>query len=398
MAHAPILPPNATPWERLHHEVNDQLAGLTPAYDQIEFLRESPPPQIMPFLIWQLGLGELTPYLPQLYTLVSEGVRWQRVRGTPAALRRGLSWIEHDFLTLEEEIARICHCSGMARSRLRWSRVQIELDRVRDADRPDLERIAGIGQLSLPARSYFSRVYRGYDIRAGETGYQKTGACLTSDHSGVFIDDIPTQWSFGRTHLMTAELFYENLSDIDVWLDQISFDPGQPWSVINELWATQSFAWSVGGEVERTALMLKGAAALASHICLLDEADNPIGYVRALADTVSQSSSGEFQINGARYTANSDAPTALYVRARTQFGDGAGAQVARACIAFGLETAPDVPPGRLWLEPAEVMSCNHMIDMPINVTLAETVRDHVQFLLTINEDDIGPITYGHLLQ
>ena len=85
--HAPILPPNATPWECLHHEVNDQLTSLTPAYDQVEFLRENPPPQIMPFLIWQLGLGELTPYLPQLYTLVDEGVRGRACAGPPAALR-----------------------------------------------------------------------------------------------------------------------------------------------------------------------------------------------------------------------------------------------------------------------------------------------------------------------
>ena len=57
--------------------------------------------------------------------------------------------------------------------------------------------------LPCPTGAPISRVYSGYDIRAGETGYQQTGACLTSDQQPGVIHrrHSDAQWSFGRERI-----------------------------------------------------------------------------------------------------------------------------------------------------------------------------------------------------
>lgn len=388
--HVPILPPNATPWERLHHEVNDHLTRTSPSYDQVEFLRESPPPQIMPFLIWELGLGELTPYLPQLYALVDEGVRWQRIRGTPGAIRKGLGWIGYDFLALEEEVDRLLVGIPSDQVRLRWSRIQIELDRIRDADRPDLERIAGIGQLSLPQRSYFSRAFHGYDIRAGETGFQKTGACLTSDHSGVFIDEIPTQWSFGRGHAGAHAMTYAELDALDAWVVYPAEGSDAPWASMDILWATADTPWSLAGMTERRGIIFGTLSALPVHIALLDASDQVIGYARALLRRVSQSATGPYTIGATTYAIDSETPGAALVQCRTKFGVEEGQTATAMAIVFNGQRATGVPPGRLWLEPGDLSGGTMTAAVPVTIPLGATIREHCQIIVTLDEADPGP--------
>ena len=171
VAHVDLLPGNAPPWARLFGETIDPRRSLGTGYENVYFAGEVVPPQFVPWLIWQLGLAELTPYVPSIGQLISEGVAWQRVRGTPSAIGLSLSWLGYSA-TLHEAASR----------RKKWHRFQIELDRVRDADLPDLVRIYGVVSLSPPARSRFTRGFKGYDIRAAETSYQRTSGSLTSDH------------------------------------------------------------------------------------------------------------------------------------------------------------------------------------------------------------------------
>ncbi|MEZ5878978.1 MAG: hypothetical protein R3D43_15185 [Tepidamorphaceae bacterium] len=72
--HLNILPPNATAFERLFSEVVDPLLVLAEPYDAIRLTapHRAPPPALLPFLIWQYGLGELTPYVPSLYQLIDK--------------------------------------------------------------------------------------------------------------------------------------------------------------------------------------------------------------------------------------------------------------------------------------------------------------------------------------
>ena len=72
---------------------------------------------VIPWLILEYGLGELLPYIPDQREAVREGVKWQRVRGTPAAVRTALGWIGFDALIEESDAGSF-----------RWAEFQLCLD------------------------------------------------------------------------------------------------------------------------------------------------------------------------------------------------------------------------------------------------------------------------------
>ncbi len=171
-----LLPQNATLWERSVSAAIDPLNKLVPAYEAVRYGDVVMPPQFLPFRIWELGLGELSPYVPGLYQLIEQGVRWQRIRGTPASVAMGLNWIGYAG-TLEYA----------PHWRNHWNQTQIHLARIRDADIPDLKRISGIINLSLPFRSDFHRGFRDYDVRAVESDGSRLDGTMLDDHSGVRV-------------------------------------------------------------------------------------------------------------------------------------------------------------------------------------------------------------------
>jgi len=94
-----LLPGNATDWERALAEALDTNQSVSPAIIAIRGTKLlAPPPSFLPGLIYEYGLGELTPYVPNLYELIAEGIDWQRVRGTPMAI--DLSLAQHTGLAV----------------------------------------------------------------------------------------------------------------------------------------------------------------------------------------------------------------------------------------------------------------------------------------------------------
>jgi len=140
---------------------------------------------LLPWLIWEYGLGELLPYLPEPRRAIAEGIRWQRLRGTPAALTTALSWIGATA-TVEQETPGI-----------HFAEFQFDPGLVLDSDTAIANLIA-IARLSAPARSRLSRIYHGYDLRRLVLDDSRLGEALLSDHSGVFWTDGQTKLSFGR--------------------------------------------------------------------------------------------------------------------------------------------------------------------------------------------------------
>jgi P2-related tail formation protein len=88
-----LLPPNATPLERSLSVSTDLLTRLACDTEKLAGFKSDPADSLLPWLIWEYGLGELLPYLPEPRQAIAEGIRWQRLRGTPAALTTALSWI-----------------------------------------------------------------------------------------------------------------------------------------------------------------------------------------------------------------------------------------------------------------------------------------------------------------
>ncbi|WP_109095313.1 phage tail protein [Azospirillum sp. TSH64] len=187
-----LLPPNATDLERDASSAIDYLARFGASVPAIRTAKRIDiPDSFVPWLIYEYGLGELLPFLTDPRRALAEGVLWQRVRGTPAALRTALGWI--DFVaTVEEEGA------GEGAGTLRWSEFQLGLDRA-PADLAFVERVVEIARLSAPIRSRLSRVYGGLDlrrVRLDHTGL--SDGSLLSDYSGVRLRDDWPVLSFGR--------------------------------------------------------------------------------------------------------------------------------------------------------------------------------------------------------
>ncbi len=90
-----LLPSHATEFEKrladacnFHQDVDGAVLGISRA----KLITR--PPRFLPWLIEEYGLGELTPYVPNLYDLIDQGLAWQRLRGSVMAIEMGLQWLE----------------------------------------------------------------------------------------------------------------------------------------------------------------------------------------------------------------------------------------------------------------------------------------------------------------
>lgn len=180
-----LLPPNATVLERSLSLSTDLLTRLGGETESLKGFKTDPSDSLLPWLIWEYGLGELLPYLPDPRRAIAEGIRWQRLRGTPAALTTALSWIGATA-TVEQETPGI-----------HFAEFQFDPGRVLDSDTAIANLIA-IARLSAPARSRLPRIYHGWDLRRLVLDESRLGEALLSDHSGVFWRDGQTKLSFGR--------------------------------------------------------------------------------------------------------------------------------------------------------------------------------------------------------
>ena len=180
-----LLPVNATPLEQALSLTTDSLARLALPADAIRQFKVAPTDPLLPWLIWEYGLGELLPYLPEPRRAIAEGILWQRLRGTPAALTTALAWIGASA-TIEQEPPGV-----------HFAEFQLDPGQVLDSDTAIAHLIA-IARLSAPARSRLSRLYHGWDLRRFVLDDSGLGEALLSDHSGVFWSDGLTKLSFGR--------------------------------------------------------------------------------------------------------------------------------------------------------------------------------------------------------
>lgn len=182
-----LLPANATALEQSLSLASDPAARLGSSADAIRSFKTDPADSLLPWLVWEYGLGELLPYLPEPRQAIVDGVRWQRIRGTPAALTTALSWIGLDA-HIEQEIPGV-----------HFAEFQIDPGKVLDSDET-IANLVAIARLSAPARSRLARIYHGYDLRRFVLNDSPLGEALLSDYSGVFWRDGVTKLSFGRRH------------------------------------------------------------------------------------------------------------------------------------------------------------------------------------------------------
>ena len=189
MSDALLLPSSSTGLERDLSASMDALPRLGAAAELIrDAKRENIPDSVVPFLLYEYGLGELLPYLSDPRTAISTGVLWQRLRGTPKSFSIALGWIGNDG-TIEESEGNT----------INWSQFQLGLDSA-PVDLSQTDSVVEIGRLSSPVRSSLFRIYGGwYDGRRFQLDDHKLSSLDTlCDHTGVYLKSEWPQLSFGR--------------------------------------------------------------------------------------------------------------------------------------------------------------------------------------------------------
>lgn len=188
-----ILPNSSTTLERNLERTVD----LGKFHDPLEELRRAKldaRDDYVPFLIWEYGLGELLPYLKDPKRAISEGILWQRLRGTPQSLVIAMSWIDFEAMIEQEETGQY------------FAEFMLDPGKV-IRDPTVIPDVIAISELSAPARSRLSRIYHGYDVRRLKLSDGPGGQLnhhLLSDYSGVHSNGI--RISFGETFNGEARL------------------------------------------------------------------------------------------------------------------------------------------------------------------------------------------------
>jgi len=167
-------PQNANRYERAMSESLDRGPELVPSIEALHAFKFNPPDQIVPYLIAEYGLTEIEDFIRDPREILKEGIQWQRLIGTPAAMHKALRWIRHDG-DIEEA----------AFDDAKWWQFQIHLPfEVRNTD--FVKPMTRLAKASKPLRSDFIRVTAGWDVRAFRLDtHQLDGGAYLDDWSGV---------------------------------------------------------------------------------------------------------------------------------------------------------------------------------------------------------------------
>ncbi|WP_375615405.1 phage tail protein, partial [Bartonella sp. AC10YNML] len=90
-----LLPPNSSLFERCLADamaVDPQVKRVLEDISRAKLITR--PPSWLPSLIDEYGLQELSPYFSNSYDLIDQGLAWQNIRGSLAAIEMGLRWLE----------------------------------------------------------------------------------------------------------------------------------------------------------------------------------------------------------------------------------------------------------------------------------------------------------------
>lgn len=236
MSRYDLLPPNATQLERDISRATSSLQRVAPPVPIIRTAKRIDiPDSVVPWLIFEYGLGEILPYLGNNQRLaLQDGVLWQRIRGTPESVHIALGWIGIDGLIEEPE-------GGTDR----WAEYMLGLEAATEGDEI-IDRIAAVSRISSPVRSRLQRIYAVYDFRRvvlDECAWDD--GSIYDDHSGVRPRPDWPQISYGRIHpgyvaydpvAMLASTKPQYIAGyvqlIDTWrLDEDLLDEG--WHILN---------------------------------------------------------------------------------------------------------------------------------------------------------------------
>lgn len=184
-----LLPSNATRLERSLSSASDPSGRLWNVIDAISLFKSVPQDGILAFLIWEYGLGEIQPFISDPRKLIEEGVAWQRLIGTPEAMRRALGWLGISPVIEEGDTVSS-----------RWAFYQLGLGSFNNIER--VRDVITLARLSQPVRCRLGRVYNDlYDGRCIVwSEFNAWSGYVWSDDTGLIDPETGVVVSFGTRH------------------------------------------------------------------------------------------------------------------------------------------------------------------------------------------------------
>ncbi|WP_455480087.1 phage tail protein [Bartonella sp. B23] len=362
-----LLPTNATKFEKhvanvcdFHQDVDDIISGISRSKLLIR------PPSFLPWLIEEYGLGELTPYVPNLYDLLDTGSKWQQVRGSLASIDMGLQWLELS-----------AHFTAAWAGRVWWNSFQLDFDHL--PEQSSLEAIVAITNLSKSLRSDFRRATCGYSVGAFEGDMSRLNNVLFERESGMRMTTDSTLFSFGRTTEIHHLLEEEEGKLIGNWMDD--GDEELNWDDIDYPWDMANFPWCSVKKHERDILMAEWFYNRTLYLVLRDTQNAVIGYRKCYAvHPVKQSFNGIYSHCGNRFKPSAKG-TMLFLAARTDFQDVGDTQAASVSLLVHGSLEEQTASGKLWLKPDEMHDGVEILKTPVNIPLRIDVREQFKILL-----------------
>ncbi len=298
--------------------------------------------------------------------MVDQGLQWQRIRGSLAAIEMGLEWLGISARFQPAWTGRVW-----------WNSFQLYFDRL--PERKSLEAIEAITDLSKSLRSDFRRGTYGYDVGAMEGNMSRLDECMLEYESGVRLTAGGTLFSFGRTTEIEHVLTREEGRLIGNWIDD--GDEELSWDLIDYPWDMANFPWCSVKKHERDMLMAEWFSNRTLYLVLRDSQNSVIGYRRCYAVApVEPALEGVYSHCGNRFNP-SPTGTMLFLAARTDFRDVDGKQAAFVSVLVHATPAENIAVGKLWCDANELNGGVEILKTPINIPLRADVREQFKILL-----------------
>jgi P2-related tail formation protein len=176
-----LLPPNRSKLEQALVDAVDYKVDSS----CIKGFKFSFKEEVLQWLIEEYGLGEILSWVRDKEKAVKEGVKFQRLRGTPASLKIALKWANIDDITIIEEPP------GKHFFELQIGIQDVPNDFFVDA-------VVELAKLSLPARSRLMRIFNDYYNAQRFILDESLFGNLLSDYSGIKTEKDGPVLSFGR--------------------------------------------------------------------------------------------------------------------------------------------------------------------------------------------------------
>ena len=240
-----LLPVNASQLEVDLDSLFDADGAISHAANKVRTAKlVDIPESFIPWLVYEYGLEDIMPWLDDRRLALREGVRWQKIKGTPASLLIALGWGGFQPKAVEQEVTgrhfyQFQLETGDSPYRVTELRTTIE----------------ALARLSAPLRSRLSRVFNEHnDIRRFIISESPWGDLL-SNYSGVVVTEAEKDniiYSFGNKNGIPVNAPSPELptgcersnSDISYYPRGLRLSGGVLGDVMQISWGTRATHWS----------------------------------------------------------------------------------------------------------------------------------------------------------